>query len=86
MSTQMALDLQDRTDPLTCPHRADFDMPNTWRCMAHDGTFVHCAVGKYGEPPMCYFEPIDNSAEAVARRLEWMRRHKKGGDECETDL
>lgn len=73
---QLTLAIDDRTDPMTCPHRADFALPDTWRCMAHDGTFVHCGVGHFGEPPTCSYEEPDNSTEAVARRLEWMRRNE----------
>ena len=78
MQGQLTLDLApDRTDPRTCPHRADFALQGVWRCMAHDGTFVSCGVGHFGEPPMCSYEEPDNSPEAVARRLEWMMEHGK---------
>lgn len=77
MTGQLALDIDTRTDPLTCPHCADFALPDTWRCMAHDGTFVSCGIGHFGEPPTCSYEEPDNSPEAVARRLEWMRESEK---------
>ena len=83
---QMAIDLQDRTDPPTCQHRVPTGLDGISQCAAHDMTFVDCMKSVCGEPPKCCYEPLDNSAEAVERRLEWMRRHKKGGDECETDL
>ena len=76
MQGQLTLDLEpDRTDPLTCPNRADFALPGVWRCMAHEGTFVHCAAGSFGEPPMCSYEEPDNSPEAMERRLRWMEEN-----------
>ena len=81
MSTQMALDLQDRADPLTCPHRVPTGLDGISQCAAHDMTYVGCMKSVCGEPPRCSYEPIDNSAEAVKRRLEWMRRHERKGEE-----
>ena len=81
MSTQMALDLQDRADPPTCPHRMPTGLDGISQCAAHDMTYVGCMKSVCGEPPRCSYEPIDNSAEAVARRLEWMRRHERKGEE-----
>ena len=76
MTEQLTLDIDTRTDPLTCPHRADSGMAGIWRCMAHDEAYVQCATGHFGEPPMCSYEEPDNSPEARARRLEWQREHE----------
>ena len=81
MSTQMALDLQDSTDPLTCQHRIPTGLSGISQCAAHDMTFVDCMKSVCGEPPKCCYEPLDNSAEAVARRLEWMKSHERKGEE-----
>lgn len=58
-------------DPLTCGHRTE-TRDGRSRCMAHGGTYVDCAEPKYGEPPMCCYEPPDNSPEAMARRAAWI--------------
>ena len=76
MSTQMALDLQDGIDPPTCQHRVPTGLDGISQCAAHDMTFVDCMKSVCGEPPKCCYEPLDNGAKAVERRLEWMRRHR----------
>ena len=75
MSTQLTLNIETHTDPLTCPHRVPTRLDGISRCAAHDMTFVGCARSVCGEPPRCCYEPLDNGAEAVERRKRWMRRH-----------
>ena len=72
---QLALDLSARTDPVACPHREPF-IDGVDRCMAHEDTFVNCARSVCGQPPSCAWEPLDNGAEAVARRLAWLEENK----------
>jgi len=81
MTEQLTIDLDDRIDPRTCPHRVPYELDGIFRCAAHDMAFVNCLREVCGEPPHCCFEPLDNGEEAVARRLEWMRKHKQGSDE-----
>jgi hypothetical protein len=74
---QLALDLfSDHIDPITCPHRGGFAIAGVSRCWAHEGTFTNCTKSICGQPPTCCYTPLDNSAEAKARRLEWMKRNK----------
>jgi len=78
-ATQLALDLwpeTEHTDPRACQHREPYPLDGIWRCTAHDGCFVSCMREVCGEPPRCCFEPLDNSAAAVARRKRWMEEHK----------
>ena len=59
--------------PLTCPHtgaRVDDHV----LCMER-GTWVECQTSHWGEPPMCAYEEPDNSDEAKARRVKWIREH-----------
>lgn len=81
---QMALDLWGRVDPTTCQYREPYSIDGVSVCRAHD-VFVRCTKSICGEPPRCTFEPLDNSPEAVSRRVEWMRTHRPrqagGGDE-----
>ena len=79
MSEQLTLAIDARTDPRTCPHREPYPLDGIWRCAAHDGCFVSCMRETCGEPPHCCFEPLDNSAGAVARRKRWMAEHKSEG-------
>ena len=39
--------------------------------------YTNCNRSVAGDPPRCVYEPLDNSDEAVARRMRWM----KGGDD-----
>lgn len=71
---QMTLDFG--IDPVTCAHRRDTSLDGISRCMAHEGTYVRCTESICGERPRCCYEPIDNSSEAVERRLDWMRRNR----------
>jgi hypothetical protein len=66
----------DRIDPTTCEYRVDTEIPNVSRCLRANGTYVGCTRSVCGEPPRCAVEPLDNGADAVARRLEWMREHE----------
>lgn len=60
-----------RTDPTTCEYRRPTTLAGIDRCAAHEGTYVKCSQSLFGEPPRCSFEPLDNSPEAVARRVRW---------------
>ena len=70
---QMAFDFG--VDPTACPHRRATSLEGISMCMAHEGTYVRCTESTCGEPPTCYYEPLDNSPEAVRRRIEWMMRN-----------
>ena len=75
---QLGLDLGAAyPDPATCPHGTYH--PSIDRTLCTKGgreTWVACHRGICGEPPMCVDAPLDNSPQAVARRLEWMRENR----------
>lgn len=56
-------------DPLSCMHREE---RHTDYCILH-GCYTSCGRGHFGEPPKCSFEEPDNSPQACARRLGWIR-------------
>ena len=72
---QTALDIP-RVNPTTCEYRKPTTLDGIDRCMAHEGTYVKCSQPLFGEPPRCSFETLDNSPEAVARRVRW--REERG--------
>lgn len=75
---QLQLDLTAHVDPATCKHRED--VPCIGRVLCHkDGKeiYTNCTEGLCGEPPRCAWEEPDNSPEAVARRLKWIKEHKE---------
>ena len=75
---QLTLDLPELTDPLTCQHRQYVESIDRTICRK-DGriTYTTCHRGLCGEKPHCVWDEPDNSPEAMARRLEWMRTHKE---------
>ena len=78
MQGQLTLDLApDRTDPATCPHGTYHASIDRTLCRK-DGRklWVECNRPHWGEPPTCADVLPDNSPEAVARRMEWMRRNE----------
>lgn len=79
---QMTLDLPSLLVPSTCQHRED--VPSIDKAICHrDGkeTYTTCHKGICGDPPQCVWDEPDNSPEAVARRLEWMKGHERKGAE-----
>lgn len=63
-------------DPMTCGHAARSLDDGRVLCALHGEVWTNCRESVCGEEPQCAWEPADNSREAVARRLEWM----KGGN------
>lgn len=84
---QMTLDLPSLLVPSTCQHRED--VPSIGRVLCHkDGMeiYTNCTSGLCGEPPRCVWDEPDNSPEAVARRLKWVKEHKEErNDEHDAD-
>ena len=62
-------------DPPTCPHRTGRTVGTHCECTYGGGSvWVNCVEPICGEPPRCSYAPIDNSPEAMARRVEWLQR------------
>ena len=61
-------------DPRNCPHKTGMRVGDHYEC-AYGGrpVWVNCGTSFCGEPPICRFAPLDNSHEAMARRVEWLR-------------
>lgn len=78
---QLAFDFQTKRDPFTCPHiiRTTYDVKAGLVLCGIDGkhTYVNCHESVAGEPPRCTWEPLDNTPETVARRLEWLQEQAK---------
>lgn len=63
-------------DPLRCPHVTERGViEGKVYCGLHDA-WVECQEGHWGEPPRCALDEPDNSDEAKARRVAWMRENK----------
>lgn len=77
---QTSLDLLERTDPMTCPLGTYYPEIDRVLCTRNGKVWTNCRASLCGEPPMCAYDEPDNSPEAVARRLEWMK-HEKGTGE-----
>ena len=81
MSGQMALDLfgdADRPIGLDCPC-CDGLLVDHVRCVrSGTPTYVSCHRSFFGDPPQCFYAPIDNSPEAMARRRAWCQEHETG--------
>jgi hypothetical protein len=78
--TQLTLDLfTERINPITCPHAQPLlDLPKIVFCHHPDGGwYTNCQKSVCGQEPQCALEKPDNSPQAVARRLEWMRENGK---------
>ena len=79
---QLTLDLPPMLTPETCQYRED--VTNIDRVLCHRNgtdTYVECHKSFCGEPPHCSWDEPDNSPDACAKRLEWMKNHKKGTEE-----
>lgn len=77
-AVQLTLDLPELIDPLTCHHRQYVEGIDQSICLRNGGkTYVTCHKPFCGEPPHCSWDEPDNSPEAKARRLEWMKKHKE---------
>lgn len=64
-------------DPLTCKFASPAErIDGHVLCVEHN-CFVECQTPHWGEPPMCAYEEPDNSDEAKAWRVAWMREHKE---------
>ena len=63
----------DYPNPFDCPHMTGKRVGNHHECV-HDGrpVWVDCQTPFCGEPPTCRFAPIDNSLEAMQRRVDWL--------------
>lgn len=61
--------------PLACQHASEGFGNHTF-CKLHR-TWVECQTSHWGEPPMCAYVEPDNSDEAMAARLEWVKGHKE---------
>ncbi len=79
MSTQPRLfELDDKQNPLECPYDTGERFENHLVCNRNGHrVWVNCQTSVCGEPPMCVWEEPDNSPEAKARRVEWMKRHER---------
>ena len=75
---QLALELTIGADPLACQHAEPRPEIDKTICRK-DGreVWTECHKGHWGEPPTCAWEEPDNSPEAVARRLEWMKNNEE---------
>lgn len=69
-----------RRNPFACPHliRTVYSVrQGLVLCGKKDtATYANCHESICGELPHCVWEPFDNSAEAVARRLAFMRKEE----------
>jgi hypothetical protein len=61
----------------SCQYGTYSESVDRMRC-TKSGALVYtdCHKGIAGDPPKCAYEEIDNSDEAVARRLEWMEGNR----------
>jgi hypothetical protein len=65
---------EEYPDPLTCPYRTGKTVGEHCECTySGKSVWVSCSVSICGEPPVCSYAPVDNSPEAMARRVGWMR-------------
>lgn len=78
---QLAIDF-GREKALVCGHRHyDTTIARVW-CDLHD-VWTACGLPICGEVAGCTYEEPDNSPEACARRVEWLRDHKtQGGNDA----
>lgn len=59
-------------DPFGCPHMTGARVGGHHECTyAGRPVWVDCRTPFCGEPPACRFAPLDNSSEAMARRVAW---------------
>lgn len=64
--------------PMTCEHRQSVpEIGRVW-CGLH-GVWTACGMPICGEIAGCAYDEPDNSQEACARRLQWLRDHKGQG-------
>lgn len=64
------------TDTLRCPHVTERGkVKGKVYCGLHDA-WVECQSSHWGEPSMCAWDEPDNSDEARARRVAWMRENE----------
>lgn len=62
-------------DPLRCPHVTERGViEGKVYCGLHDA-WVECQESHWGEPPRCAWDEPDNSDEAKARRVAWVREN-----------
>lgn len=64
--------------PLSCEHRHFVPIVGRVWCDLHD-VWTLCHVPFCGEMLGCAYDEPDNSQEACARRLQWLRDHKTQG-------
>ena len=64
-------------DPHDCPHMAG-ESVDDHRVCTYSGSrvWVNCTASLCGEPPRCSYAPIDNSPEAMERRVQWLRANR----------
>jgi hypothetical protein len=64
-----------------CPHGTYHEDIDRVACTKTSGIiWVGCHAGLCGDAPHCIYDPLDNSDEACARRLAWMKEHEKQGE------
>lgn len=73
---------EPKRNPLICEHWHKPFYEGSLNCCTKTGDIVvtGCDRSLCGEPPHCVYEPKDNSPEARARRVQWMKEH---GDDDE---
>lgn len=66
-------------DPFDCLHATSKRVGEHILCDANGGSgvWVNCQTSCFGEPPCCRLMEPDNSDEARARRVAWMREHEE---------
>lgn len=81
---QMQLDIDGAREPLACVHRHfERSINHAWCDRGGGMTYTDCGMPFCGGLAQCAYEPLDNSPEACARRVEWMREHgANGGDDA----
>lgn len=62
-------------DPLACIFASPTERVDDHVLCVEHNCFVDCQCTHWGEPPMCAYEEPDNSDEAKARRVAWMREN-----------
>lgn len=76
VGTQMELFTAERRDPMACEHFAGYLLGKAV-CKAHGGrTVTDCRASHWGDSPRCALEPLDNTPEAMARRVKWCEEHE----------
>ena len=65
--------------PLVCEHRHWVPAIDRVWCDKGAGVWTMCGTLLCGEIVGCAYDEPDNSPEACARRVEWLRDHKAQG-------